>query len=149
MPALIEAIRLDYVRQKVEQGGWQLADAEKAAVEEMADSFPQGRPRDGHEIYLIRDDADQAAAEPSGFLWVGALRMQPQTFYVFDVGIRPEARGRGWGRAAMRYAEERALARGCTSVMLHVFGDNTTALELYRSLGYRATDLYLKKPLTH
>lgn len=148
VPALIEHIVQDYARQKVEQGGWDEDDAAAAARKETAESFPEGRPRDGHEIYLVRG-ADQAPDAPdSGFLWVGALVSQPTLFFVFDIAIRPAARGRGWARAAMAFAEERARARGCTAVSLHVFGGNTAAITLYRDLGYEVTDLYLQKNLT-
>ncbi|WP_203566654.1 GNAT family N-acetyltransferase [Aestuariimicrobium ganziense] len=147
LPALIAQIEVEYARQKVEQGGWPVEEARKAAIEETAESFPEGRPLPGHEVYLIRDDHEAPDAEPSGLLWVGALQSRPRTFFIYDLLIRPEARGRGWGRAAMEFAEQRDSARNCNVIRLHVFGGNTRALDLYRSMGYEATDLYLDTPL--
>lgn len=82
-----------------------------------------------------------------GYLWVAPLRSRPQTFFVYELHLRPEARGRGLGRAAMAFTEERARARGCTEVALHTFAGNTGAIGLYESLGFRATDISMKKVL--
>lgn len=76
---------------------------------------------------------------------MGALIHQPEVFYVFDIAVWPEHQGKGIGRRAMQFAEERARARGCTAVSLHAFGSNEGAIGLYRSLGYAVTDVYMKK----
>lgn len=147
IPSLIERVRRGYIGQKVAQGSWDAADAEAATEEELAALFPGGALLDGHEVYLLRDDADPASAEPLGHLWIGVLRQMSGTLYVFDLEIREDARGRGIGRAAMVFAEHRARALGCRNVALHVFGGNTGAIDLYRSLGYQVIDLTMKKEL--
>ena len=35
----------------------------------------------------------------------------------------------------------------CESVGLHVFGDNITAQELYKKMGYQITGIHMKKEL--
>lgn len=67
--------------------------------------------------------------------------------YVYDVGVAEEHRGRGHGRSLMLLAERVALADGMDTLGLHVFADNTPALRLYESLGYRVTSYNLYKHL--
>ena len=47
-----------------------------------------------------------------------------------------DARGAGLGRALTEAVMERAAARGCCRVELDVNSENTSALSLYRSLGF-------------
>ena len=57
--------------------------------------------------------------------------------YVLDVEIRPEARRRGLGRAALLAGHRAAVHLGATVARLTVLGDRPAALGLYESLGYR------------
>ncbi|GAA1907604.1 GNAT family N-acetyltransferase [Streptantibioticus ferralitis] len=84
-----------------------------------------------------------------GWLWLGLRdRTQPDTpAWVFDVEVAPSRRGQGHGRTLMLLAERECLARGIRTLGLNVFAGNTAALRLYESLGYRATELCLAKPL--
>ena len=61
--------------------------------------------------------------------------------------IGEEHRGRGYGRAAMLLAEEEARRRGLNRIELNVFGGNTIARNLYRSLGYVETSAQMAKDL--
>jgi ribosomal protein S18 acetylase RimI-like enzyme len=58
---------------------------------------------------------------------------------VYDISIDPDQQGRGYGRAAMRLAEDEARARGMDRIELNVFGGNEVARGLYRSMGYVET----------
>lgn len=147
LPGLIQWIRTGYIEQKVAEGGWNAEDAEKSADEELAGLFPDDDLREGHELYIVREDDAPEGGDPIGHLWIGVLRQMSNTLFIYDIEIRPAAQGRGLGRAVMAFAEERARALGCTSVALHVFGGNEAAIGLYRSLGYKVTDLNLRKDL--
>lgn len=87
--------------------------------------------------------------EPAGLLWVARHEIEPGEWaaFVFNVEVVEEQRGRGYGRALMTLAERIALQAGETRIGLHVFADNTPALRLYESLGYRTTTLYTVKQL--
>ena len=50
--------------------------------------------------------------------------------------VAPTARRAGLGARLCDVAEQTARERGATSITLHVFGNNTRARALYRSLGY-------------
>ncbi|WP_330295466.1 GNAT family N-acetyltransferase [Streptomyces sp. NBC_00503] len=86
----------------------------------------------------------EAAGTPVGTVWVAP---SGEASYVFDVAVAEEHRGRGYGRGLMLLAERTALAAGHRVLALHVFTDNTPALRLYESLGYRTTDFNYAKDL--
>ena len=57
-------------------------------------------------------------------------------YYVSNVAVFPELRGKGCGRALIETAEEEARAAGLSSVVLDVETDNAAAISLYRVLGF-------------
>ncbi|MFC8227947.1 GNAT family N-acetyltransferase [Streptomyces sp. NPDC057287] len=84
-----------------------------------------------------------------GHVWV-ARRETPggdDLGHVFDVEVREEHRGHGYGRALMHHAEDITLDAGLGLLGLHVFSTNTPALRLYESLGYEVTQHNLAKAL--
>jgi ribosomal protein S18 acetylase RimI-like enzyme len=84
-----------------------------------------------------------------GWLWLGVPGPEPDPLmaWVFEIEIESGFRGRGYGRAAMRLAEDEARARGMKSLGLNVHGQNMVARSLYESLGYETTALQMKKPV--
>jgi ribosomal protein S18 acetylase RimI-like enzyme len=83
-----------------------------------------------------------------GIVWIGPrMGAPPDRYWVFDVEILPEHRGRGLGRQAMLLAEEAARSLGATELGLNVFGQNAVARSLYESLGYQTTAVQMRKPL--
>ena len=56
--------------------------------------------------------------------------------FVDEFYLREEYRGRGWGRQAMAFLEEAARAAGIRTLHLEVVQENTSALRLYRKLGF-------------
>jgi len=80
-----------------------------------------------------------------GTMWLGRpLSGSRETWFVFDVEIDKEFRGKGFGRAAMEAAEEWTRERNGTRLGLNVFGPNLAARSLYDSLGYEvmATSMF-------
>jgi ribosomal protein S18 acetylase RimI-like enzyme len=84
-----------------------------------------------------------------GWLWLGVPGPEPDQGmgWVFNIEIESAFRGRGYGRTAMRLAEDEARARGMKSLGLNVHGQNMVARSLYESLGYETTALQMRKPL--
>jgi ribosomal protein S18 acetylase RimI-like enzyme len=64
---------------------------------------------------------------------------------VYDLDIDEPYRGRGYGRAAMLFAEEEARRRGLTRISLHVGARNDVARNLYRSLGFEEHEVAMSK----
>lgn len=61
-----------------------------------------------------------------------------------NVGVVPDQRGRGLGRALLLRALEGFQAAGVRRVYLEVTADNAPAVQLYRSLGFRKTKTLYK-----
>jgi ribosomal protein S18 acetylase RimI-like enzyme len=114
--------------------------ANRLSEAQFAELFPDGSPADGQ--YVMNVIADEAIV---GTLWMGRpFSGDGDTWFIFDIEIAKDSRGRGFGRAAMEAAEEWTRARGGTRVALNVFGPNLTARSLYDSLGYEvlATSMF-------
>lgn len=88
----------------------------------------------GREQYLAMD--------PSGAIGLAAAQFKSRAdgeaaeAMIFGVGVLPELRGRGLGRALMRTVLGMLGARGVRRVALEVDDTNVAALALYRSLGF-------------
>lgn len=75
------------------------------------------------------------AGKAVGFIWFHRAGTFHHSGYVRWVGVSSEARGRGVGRALMRYAEERIFKAG-PNVFLLVADFNTSAQAFYENLDY-------------
>ncbi|KOX21986.1 MULTISPECIES: GNAT family N-acetyltransferase [unclassified Streptomyces] len=106
--------------------------------------LPEGLATPGTAIHVLVRDGRSA-----GFLWTGRVELEPGRWaaYVYDVEVYEEQRGHGYGRALMLLAERVAREAGETLLGLHVFTDNTPAVRLYESLGYRTTHVNSAKTL--
>jgi ribosomal protein S18 acetylase RimI-like enzyme len=68
--------------------------------------------------------------------------------YVDQVGVLPEHRGEGVGRALMRHAEERARELKLDKVTLHVRAANPEAMRFYEAIGYAAEQVGMARSVT-
>ena len=134
----------DYAADKVRAGTWPTDEAVARAEGELRQLLPQGVATPGHELRTVVTDDGATVGSiwlgPSGEVGCGAC-------FLFDIEVRPEARGRGYGRAALLALEPLARDLGYEAIRLHVFGDNVVARNLYRSSGYVETDVNMSKSL--
>ncbi len=63
-------------------------------------------------------------------------KLAADEWYVSNVAVYPEHRGRGIGTTLMAAGEEEAVRSGCARIVLDVETDHEPAIALYRSLGY-------------
>ncbi len=63
--------------------------------------------------------------------------------WVGGIGVVPEFRRRGLGRRLMLAAEEFSRKMGATEISLEVIQGNEKAEDLYRSMGYQESNVYL------
>ena len=128
-----------YIDERVMAG--ETADVARAMSEsQFTELFPSGTPAEGQHVMNVLEDE-----EVVGTLWMGRpFSGGGSTWFIFDVEIVKDMRGRGLGRAAMEAAEEWTRERGGTRVALNVFGPNLAARSLYDSLGYEvlATSMF-------
>jgi GNAT superfamily N-acetyltransferase len=140
--AWLPRIRDNYAREIAEEGGYASEGAKTKAAEDMEQLFPGGRPSAEQLVFVIEADGG-----PVGELWLCERTdvVQQPCLFVYEVHVRDDARGRGYGRAAMHFAEEEARRRGLPRVSLNVFGRNEVARGLYRSLGYEENAIAMSK----
>jgi ribosomal protein S18 acetylase RimI-like enzyme len=86
----------------------------------------------GDDVYLVVIEGEKVVA-------YGILRGWDEGYAVPSLGIAvdPTRRGMGLGRQLMNALHAAAREHGAEQARLKVYPDNETALELYRSLGYR------------
>ena len=139
----LPVMRERYAADMVEQAGMTAERAAAKAADDVERLFPGGVSSPQHSIYVIEVDGD-----PAGDLWVTEREetLEPCLF-VYDIRLEERFRGRGYGRAAMLFAEDEARRRGIDRVALNVFGGNEVARGLYRSLGYEENAVAMSKKL--
>jgi ribosomal protein S18 acetylase RimI-like enzyme len=70
--------------------------------------------------------------------------------WISYLGVDPDQRRRGLGRAIMAEAERRLRADGCPKINLQVRTTNEAVIEFYRRLGYRVDEVVgMGKRLEH
>jgi ribosomal protein S18 acetylase RimI-like enzyme len=90
----------------------------------------------------------EADGRAVGFLWFAERDLDGRmTAFLYDVQIDEDARGHGYGRAAMREFEREAARRGLHHLSLNVFGGNAPARGLYSSLGWADMAVTMTKRL--
>lgn len=56
---------------------------------------------------------------------------------IYHLAVRRDFRGQGIGTMLLSEVEQRLQARGCLKGLLHVFADNTEAVQFYKNHGWR------------
>lgn len=137
----LPTMRDDYAEDMIVNGGLAEERARDKAVNDVERLFPGGRPAPDQSVFVIEADG-----RPVGDLWVAAREGDVQdVLWVYDVRVAEAERGRGYGKAAMLFAEEEARRRGFDQIGLMVFGGNDVARSLYRSLGYAENAVFMTK----
>lgn len=119
-------------------------DARRHAADSMRTAFPAGAPTADNDVFDLVHDTDGTV----GYLWIGRDASDDATaWWVWDILIETEHRGKGHGRAAMLLAENHARAAGARTLGLSVFGHNRAARALYESVGFDITTVKMRKRL--
>lgn len=109
-----------------EQAG---SDAEKA----MREHLPAGLGTENQYLFTARRGTDVI-----GEVWFELRRRSDGIrAFVLDLSVSIRHRRKGHGASVMRLAAFRASLLGASSMGLHVFGSNSTAITLYEKLGFR------------
>jgi ribosomal protein S18 acetylase RimI-like enzyme len=87
----------------------------------------------------IRYYIAKAGAEPVGTINVQVLNGQA---YIYGFVVRPEYRGRGYGRQILARTIADITGEHAQPVLLEVEADNHAALALYRSCGFEITNTF-------
>ena len=131
----------EFAKEKVDSGNWPAEGALERSAKENARDLPQGLDSPGHDIFVGLVDDQEV-----GVLWLftdPALKT-PETM-IYDIEIAEEQRGKGLGRELLTAAEEWCADHSIGLLKLHVFAHNTTAVSLYESAGFEATNINMAK----
>ena len=143
LDAFLELAIPEYAADHIRAGYWDEAEALEKSRKEFETLLPQGVQSENHYLYSIYD-GDVAV----GVIWM-RVNMDPPTKsgFIFDLRIDEKFRGRGYGKQAMFLIEEKARELGLKSLALHVFAVDAVAPNLYESVGYEVSSLYMTKKL--
>jgi ribosomal protein S18 acetylase RimI-like enzyme len=136
------ASQREYAAEKVKAGNWKAQDAERLAAEAFDALLPNGRDTGDHEIRAMVNDAGERVGH---VWWTLEDREAGRVAFIYDIAVDPNHRRRGYARLALAEIQTWAREHGCAGVMLHVFGYNTPARELYRSVGFEETNVIMLK----
>ena len=127
-----------------DQGAWTLADLRLREQETWFDS-------DG---FLLAWKKTGTSERLAGFHWTKIHGQRKHGHdaigEVYVLGVDPDFRGTGLGRALTLLGLHHLRRRGLAQVMLYVDADNRTAVDLYDSLGFTQWDsdvMYQRSPL--
>jgi ribosomal protein S18 acetylase RimI-like enzyme len=130
----------DFARQSADSNCIPITEALTQSRQIYRSMLPQGMDTPQHEFLQLRVAGDRVAG-----LWLQHNPARPETF-VCKVETDSRYRRKGYGRAAMRLAEQRAVLHRMPRIRLNVFARNETANRLYRSLGYHVdTEFRVKR----
>jgi ribosomal protein S18 acetylase RimI-like enzyme len=133
----------EYAEGHVAAGNWPADEAPERAAAEFRRILPDGLETAGQQLWSI----EAPGGDHVGILWAGPRPGMPGALWIWDIEIEPQARGRGYGRAALEALHAWARERAFTSVGLHVFGSNEIARRLYQRTGYVETDVVMERRL--
>jgi len=84
-----------------------------------------------------------------GWIWVTLpTAAAPDQAWIHNIEVHEEHRGRGYARRMIQLIEAELAQLGVPELGLNVFGANTVAIGLYRSLGFEVTSQQMAKRLT-
>jgi len=141
--AFLEHLIPEYAADNVRAGYWDESEALEKSRQQTESLLPQGLQTKNHYLFTLYD-GEQAV----GLIWLKANVDSPiKNGYIFDVEIREEFRGRGYGKQIMLLIEEKARELGIRRMGLHVFAYNNVAQNLYKNIGYEVSSLNMLKDL--
>ncbi|MCF6411175.1 GNAT family N-acetyltransferase [Pseudalkalibacillus salsuginis] len=118
----------------------------EAATEKATKQYNQilndGLHTEKHYFY---DVVDVKNNDHVGALWFNHQEKDRQVF-IYEIWIVPEERGKGYGTKTLEELHHKAKDLGA-EIGLHVFGQNTGAIALYRRLGYEENSIVMTRKL--
>ena len=137
----------EYARAHLKAGDCGPEDALILAQKDYRELLPNGLQSKNQFLFSIHDDALDKN-EFIGMIWFGVKdRLAVRSAFIYDVAIREDLRGKGYGRKVMERVEELVQEMGIGKVSLNVFGYNHAARALYEKMGYQITGIGMTKTL--
>ena len=134
---IIENEIREYAADHVRNGNWPEEGSLERSRKEFESLLPQGIHTPNQHIWSLMDEDRKI-----GFIWV---QVKANRAFIYDFLIHEEYRGIGYGKQSLTAMDERLRSMNVNSVSLHVFGDNVTAQELYKKMGFEITGMQMQK----
>ena len=105
--------------------------------------LPDGLASPNQHLYSVFADG---STDPIGLLWFETReRAGKKSAYIYDIEMKPEARGKGYGTATLRALDAMLRERGIGRVSLYTMGWNAGARALYEREGFNVTGIAMSK----
>ena len=128
----------EYANDHVRNGNWPADGALERSKKEFEHYLPDGIHTKDQYVWSIVDEDNRKL----GVLWV---QVKDQKAFIFEFVIDEAFRGKGYGKQALTAMDQELRSMDVESVALHVFGDNVSAQELYRKMGFEITGIHMRK----
>ena len=137
----------DYAQEHIKAGDCAPEDALMLAQKDYRELLPDGLQSKNQFLFSIRDDAlDQNPIV--GVIWFAVREGRTaKSAFIYDLSIREDLRGKGYGRKAMEKFEKVVKEMGIGRIGLNVFGHNHAARALYEKMGYQIGGIGMNKTL--
>lgn len=120
-----------YAKEKIESGNWTEDDKLLPNVVNSNNNY----------LFSILNEIDKVI----GMIWLNVK--ENNLGFIYDLSIYKEYQCKGYGLKAMEEIENIARSLKLEKIELHVFGHNTKAINLYKKLNYRKTNIIMSKKL--
>jgi ribosomal protein S18 acetylase RimI-like enzyme len=134
---VIETDIREYAADHVRNGNWPEEGSLERSRKEFESLLPQGVRTPDQYLWSLLDGDNKV-----GFIWV---QVKEGKAFIYDFRIDEEYRGKGYGKQSLAAMDEKLRSMNVDSVALHVFGDNITAQELYKKMGFEITGMHMQK----
>lgn len=133
----------EYAAEKVKAGNFPEEGSLELAKKEFDSYLPKGLDTPGQHLCTICDAETGAAV---GMIWYGFTPdMKKSLWFIYDFLVDEDKRGHGYGAATLAELETMAKNESISTIRLHVFGHNTSALRLYERAGYVVTNIQMMR----
>lgn len=133
-----------YAEDLVAHRGMTPEAALERSVDQIRESLPAGAATERALLRVARVGDTEV-----GWIWVTLpTATAPNQAWIHNIEVHEEHRGHGYARRMIQLIEVELAHHGVAELGLNVFGTNTVAIGLYRSLGFEVTSQQMAKPLT-
>ena len=140
---MASAVR-EYADSHIRAGDVAPEDALVHAQKDYDELLPDGLHSKDQYLFTVTHDALGAI----GMAWFQVReRTTGKSAYLFDMRIREDLRGHGYGRQTLQLIESTSRELGAQRIGLNVFGYNVVARSLYEKMGYEITGMGMAKQL--
>ena len=136
----------DYTAEIAENFNLSHALAAEIARTEIAKDLPAGTNTSGQCLFCIVNTVKRIDYHV-GYIWY-RLETEVDRIFVCDFHILPSCQNQGLGKLALAALDSHLIDVGVSQIRLRVAIENSIALHVYESSGFRATGISMFKELT-